>query len=113
MSKIELYTYQGVVERIVDADTVMVMLDLGFGTFKLVRCRLLDLHAPEKGSELGNRITEDLKSFVRSACLVYSKKLDRYGRSLANIKIADFDLATYIKAKYPETRTASGYNINS
>jgi hypothetical protein len=111
-SKIELYTYQGIIERIVDADTLIVMVDLGFDTFKRVRCRLLDLSAPEKGTELGDRITEDLKSFLGLNCLVYSKKLDRYGRSLSNIKIADLDLATHIKAKYPETITASGFRIN-
>ena len=109
----QLYTYKGIIDRIVDADTLVITLDLGFSTFRRVRCRLLDLYAPERGSGLGDRITEDLKSFVRSECLVYSNKLDRYGRSLASVKIADLDLATHIKAKYPETKTASGYNINS
>lgn len=112
LPKIE-YRYLAKIERIVDADTLIVLADLGFNTFKQVRCRLLDLYAPERRTELGDRITAYLtETFKDCTCTLESNKLDRYGRSLSKVQIGSLDLATHIKQKFPQVDMTEGCNKN-
>ena len=47
-----MYHYKATVNRVIDGDTVDMIMDLGFGVSKLVRIRLADIGAPEvKGDE--------------------------------------------------------------
>ena len=47
-----MYHYKATVNRVIDGDTVDMIMDLGFGVSKLVRIRLADIDAPEvKGDE--------------------------------------------------------------
>lgn len=43
----ELFTYRGVVKRVVDGDTVDAELDLGFGIKMHQRFRIMDIDTPE------------------------------------------------------------------
>jgi micrococcal nuclease len=40
------YIYQATLERVVDGDTVDVVIDLGFSTFRRERIRLYGVDAP-------------------------------------------------------------------
>ena len=42
-----MYEYEGIVERVVDGDTIDCLLDLGFTTWKKIRVRLAGIDAPE------------------------------------------------------------------
>ena len=42
-----MYEYNAVVERVVDGDTIDVIIDLGFKTWKKVRVRMEGINTPE------------------------------------------------------------------
>jgi micrococcal nuclease len=47
------YIYQATLERVVDGDTVDIVIDLGFSTFRKERIRLYGIDAPEINTEAG------------------------------------------------------------
>lgn len=106
------YVYNGIVLKVVDGDTLDIMLDLGFATYRKVRCRLLEINAPEAKTLEGDRITAFLREYITDKnVVVSSKKLDRYGRSLAHVHInLDGTLAsltTVLVAQFPELVTSN------
>lgn len=87
-----MFTYRGEVKAVIDADTVDVLIDLGFGVHTMQRLRLYGIDAPEMKTEAG----KIAKEYVRSVLLgvngdnfehVYVRTLkdkkDKYGRKLA------------------------------
>jgi len=79
-----MYDYNGIVERVIDGDTVILRLDLGFRCWvQGVRVRLLEVFAPElrAGGEAAKAKLEELLP-VGASVLLQSHALDRYGRSL-------------------------------
>lgn len=82
------YWYQCAVKRVVDGDTVIVDVDLGFRTWLLGRTvRLAKLWVPEAGTPDGDQCTRHLIDLVASAkeTVLYSKRSDKYGRVLGNL----------------------------
>ena len=85
------YIYENVeILRIIDGDTIVVNIDLGFNIWKKATLRLYGINAPEiKGTEkeLGLKSKEyvssliPINSYVKLECL----GKDKYGRWLANI----------------------------
>jgi len=51
----ELFTYKAYLDRVVDGDTLLVQIDLGFGIFMEQRLRLRGLDAPEVESKDGQK----------------------------------------------------------
>jgi len=77
------------VERVVDGDTVDVILDLGFGLFKKERVRIAGVDTPEKRTrnlkekQLGNDATEFAeKWFADGDIILRTEKDGKYGRML-------------------------------
>jgi len=77
------------VERVVDGDTVDVILDLGFGLFKKERVRVAGVDTPEKRTRnkkekmLGNDATEFAEAwFEDDNIIVQTEKDGKYGRML-------------------------------
>lgn len=81
------YCYTAVVEKIVDGDTVDVIIDLGFDVHVKQRLRLLDVYAAERGQPLGPLHTSQLKEMlpVGEEVLIITDKTDKYGRYVATI----------------------------
>jgi len=83
----ELYTYVAYLERVVDADTIIVDIDCGFGIFHKERLRLRGIDCPEISSKRGERA----KKFVEQALggldflIIKTHSPDKYGRYLADI----------------------------
>lgn len=85
-----MYSYKALWVRVVDGDTVILNVDLGFNTFHKGAFRLLNVNAPElKG---GNHVLgEAAKEFLEAKLLqagdlrVETQKPDKYGRWLAKI----------------------------
>ena len=88
-----MYTYKAKVARVIDGDTVVLEIDLGFKIFHVMSCRLLNVNAPELNAE-----DEQTKAAAKASrgFLMYllgvgkivtieSKKLDKYGRALVLI----------------------------
>lgn len=89
-----MYTYSGIVMRVVDADTIDINVDLGFYTHQHLRFRLARIDAWEvRGEErsLGlaakERVAELLP--VGSKVTLTSEKTGKYGRWIADILLED------------------------
>jgi endonuclease YncB( thermonuclease family) len=69
-SNSDLYLYPAVVERVTDADTVILQADLGFGITARERFRLRGVNMPEKDTEAGRRAARKVEQKLKSAPLV-------------------------------------------
>ena len=85
-----MYTYRGEVKAVIDADTIDVLIDLGFGVHTMQRLRLYGIDAPEMRTEAGKIAKEYVKSVLLGGDalkFVYVRtikdKKDKYGRKLA------------------------------
>jgi micrococcal nuclease len=89
------YIYQATIERVVDGDTVDVVIDLGFSTFRRERIRLYGVDAPEINTEAGKLAKgfveewfwDNPKFFVETIVAEGKNvsKRDKYGRYLGVI----------------------------
>lgn len=48
-----MWEYNAKIRRVVDADTLEILIDLGFRIYHMVHIRILDLDSPEKQSPEG------------------------------------------------------------
>lgn len=88
-----MYEYEAKVEKVVDGDTLDVVIDVGFGMFCKQRVRVNGIDTPEKNStdlqekKMGQEATEFVESWVRKQKKLRIKtyKDDKYGRLLADI----------------------------
>lgn len=88
------YKYNGIVTKVIDGDTLVITVDLGFDIYSKVRFRLWGLDTPEKTSKIpevrliASQATEFVKSTVDGkTVLVESVEKDKYGRWLAKVHI--------------------------
>lgn len=107
----EYREYQVNVLRVVDGDTIEVVIDLGFGIHHQKKLRFLDFDAPETyrpktqdEKEAGERvknwlITQFEKSKGVATIRTYRRKFGKYGRILAKIFIDDRNLIQEMKDK--------------
>jgi endonuclease YncB( thermonuclease family) len=85
-----MYQYKAQVKAVIDADTIDVLIDLGFGVHTMQRLRLYGIDAPEMKTEAGKIAKEYVKSVLLGAdasMFIYVRTLkdkkDKYGRKLA------------------------------
>lgn len=97
------YTYRATVVKIVDGDTIDVMLDLGLYTSVRKRLRFLDMDAWEvrgEERELGLKATERVTELLDSAEeVMVQTKMDstgKYGRLLAVVWVRAADSDVFI-----------------
>jgi len=82
-----LYTYEAELERIVDGDTIIVRIDLGFDVLKRERIRLKGVDAAEIDTDEGKKA----EKFVRNKLKGIEKVIlrthwhDMYGRYVADV----------------------------
>lgn len=93
------YTYHATVVRIVDGDTLDVLLDYGDYLSQQRRLRLQHVdayeHTTEKGAEATALVNRELP--VGAQIVVTTSKPDKYGRQLAVVQTpAGKDLATLL-----------------
>ena len=82
-----LHTYAGEVERVIDGDTLLVRIDLGFDVWKSERIRLRGVDTPELGTPEGRRAREFVTGTLAGAGTVVVKtyKTDAYARYVADL----------------------------
>lgn len=87
----DLYTYAAEIEKVVDGDTLRVIVDLGFGIKTRQYLRLRGLDAPEVDTKEGVAAVEFVKSRLKRSdqILIKSSKSDKYDRYLADIFYRD------------------------
>lgn len=84
-----MYEYKATLVRVVDGDTVVLDIDLGFGVWKHgERCRLAGIDAPEIPTSEGYTAADALAhKLTVSGLVAFTKKdsQDKYGRYLVTI----------------------------
>lgn len=82
-----LYTYKATIVKIIDADTLVLYIDLGFDSWIEQKLRLRGIDAPELSTVLGMAAKEYVQEILNKVDLVVCKtyKEDKYGRYLADI----------------------------
>lgn len=80
------FTYHALVERVVDADTVILFLDLGFRVYHRVTVRLTGVFAPELKTSKGKASAAAVKKAIEGKYVIATtRRWDRYGRWLAEL----------------------------
>ncbi len=83
-----MYTYKATIVRVIDGDTVVLNIDLGFKIHHITPCRLAGINAPEMNAkdEKVRAAAVASKEYLMSLLpegvdvTIISKKLDKYGR---------------------------------
>lgn len=94
-----MYEYNAKLLRIVDGDTVDVMIDLGLYCHKKERLRLADINAPERYQEGGKEATAYLTKLLMPCMLISdqepqllkirTEKQGKFGRWIAWLYLGD------------------------
>lgn len=94
-----MYTYLLIVNRVIDGDTVVGDIDLGFGVWLRDRhIRVAHVNAPEINTDSGKMAREFTINTLKSAgnrvtIQVLNHKADKYGRILADVLLNDTSLS--------------------
>lgn len=89
------FTYAAKVERVVDADTIVVELDLGMRIYFRTRLRIAGIDAPELSTPEGKEARAFVAALFDPRVVDYRKvvvathKPDKYGRALADVTYLD------------------------
>ena len=87
----QLWTYVAYVRRVIDGDTLDVVIDLGLGQRAFPRIRLRGIDTPELYTDAGRRAREfvEAKLAVDDMIVVATRRTDTYGRYLGDVKYLD------------------------
>lgn len=89
-----MYEYKASVLRVVDGDTIDVMMDLGFDTWVRKRIRLYGINCPEtrtrdkkekKAGLKAKALVENIVTEYKNTCRIKSKTIGKYGRVVAEV----------------------------
>ena len=107
-----MYEYKAIVERVVDGDTIDVIIDLGFKTWKKVRVRMEGINTPEsrtrdleekkRGLAAKDRLVEILK-YNNNECTLKVSGVGKFGRAIASV---------YVDTLSPASNKSSMTEIN-
>jgi micrococcal nuclease len=112
-----IYIYKAELIRVVDGDTVELMIDLGFDTSRKERFRLYGVDAPEMNTAEGKAAKAWLIGilgpygaiYVQTIQLETKAKRDKYGRFLAVL----FDETSDMQASGPTKTRVCPSSINA
>jgi len=112
-----IYNYKAIITRVIDGDTVIADIDLGFGVWlrdQHLRLNAYDapeLHSRNEAERAHAKVARDvLRTFVDIDAQVfvrtYKDKKEKYGRWLADIDINGVDVVTKLRAENCAKRTS-------
>ncbi|MCG6166867.1 DUF1016 N-terminal domain-containing protein [Leptospira sp. FAT2] len=104
----DLYFYSGEIERVIDGDTILVKLQLGFNLITRQRIRLHNVWAAELDTNEGENDFELLKKKLpsKTKIIVRSRSKDIYGRYVGDV------LYSNKKVVSPEEILTDGIYLN-
>lgn len=87
IDKNDLHTYKAKIDKIIDGDTIKVIIDLGFNIKHKEIIRLAKINAPEKNTILGQRASNKLQELLRNQkfIIIKTNKTDIYGRYVGDV----------------------------
>lgn len=102
----QYWTYPSSVDRVVDGDTVRLLMDLGLRIYRIDNVRLAHINCPETNTPEGKRAKEfAFQLLIPGENVVFvSKSLDKYGRPLGTIQLPN-------GADYGQTMIANGHAV--
>lgn len=112
------YTYNALLVRVIDGDTIEAAIDLGFAMTATMPVRLAHINAPEHNQPGGSEATAYLKTLLGDGKLVFKtyKPKDKYGRYLAEAYVGPLyvnqqmiDSGHAVPYEGGERHTADGY----
>ncbi|MBM9502374.1 nuclease [Leptospira sp. 201903071] len=105
----DIYFYSGELERVIDGDTILVKLDLGFNILSRQRIRLRNVWSSEMDTQKGYSSFESLKKKLpaKTKLIVRSRSKDIYGRYVGDVLYAKKKTMT------PEEIIHTGNYLNS
>jgi len=85
--KSQLHTYKAYVDKVVDGDTLNVIIDLGFNIRHKEIIRLAKINAPEKKTQAGEKSTRKLQDLLKNVefIIIKTNKTDIYGRYIGDV----------------------------
>ncbi len=83
----DLWLYKARIERIVDADTLIALIELPYGQHIRARLRLAGVEVPERGTAEEAKTTVLLSNKLKQTkgILIKTRGMDRYGRYVADV----------------------------
>ena len=102
-----MYRYNAKLLRVVDGDTIDVMIDLGFDIQIKKRVRFLGINAPESRTRDLEEKKRGLAAKERVKCIlaenetfeIHSEELGKYGRVLGSIYITKLNKKDFLTKK--------------
>lgn len=100
----DFYTYKATAVRVIDGDTVVLDVDLGFDVTKRMTFRLHGIDAPEMRTKAGKEAAEHLACLLLTSPMLglivrsIKDKTDKYGRYLGIISINDPSIVETVNA---------------
>lgn len=88
------YNYSGIVNKVIDGDTIDATVDLGFSVFAKIRFRLYGIDTPEKTDKIlevknlaivASKFVSD--NLTGKSVVIQSVEKDKYGRWLAKVYV--------------------------
>lgn len=95
------FIYAACVEKVIDADTIDVAIDLGFRVQYRCRIRVAHVDAAERHTTLGREAWAYVRTMIEGETVTLTtSKPDKYGRTLALVEVDGVgDLAADLIAK--------------
>jgi len=96
-----MYEYRAKVLSVYDGDTITVLVDLGFNTFRKIKIRLYGINTPELKSKDENerKLAKKAKLVLQNKILnkdiiikTFKDKKGKYGRYLAEIYVNNINI---------------------
>ena len=83
------YTYEAAIDRVIDGDTLLVLIEVGFGIIVRDKLRLRGVDTPEVGTPEGDRAKRFVEKLLPAEATVVIKshkwKTDPHGRFVADV----------------------------
>lgn len=94
------FTYLAKIYKVIDGDTVDLIVDLGFFTYKIIRTRLRNINSPEIKEESGRIARDALREYLPVGTGIgvttYKDPTDKYGRWLATLNYNGKDVGEWL-----------------
>jgi endonuclease YncB( thermonuclease family) len=93
------FKFNAVILRIIDGDSCLVKLDLGFQIYHETRIRLARIDAPELNSSdpqvrnMARIAAEHLKKYAGDSCEIETHKSDKYARYIGEVVTGGVNLS--------------------
>ena len=83
----DLFTFRGKLRRVIDADTLLLLIDQGFGKWIVQRLRLNGIDAPEIDTLAGRRAKKWIENELKDAenLVIKTYKTDKWDRYLVDV----------------------------